>query len=428
MSKFLKVYVIAFTGLLLLALGNVIVDPYALHPLVKIDGVSWPKPEVVKSVKMHKSYKVAQFKPEVVVMGTSRSAFGIDPDYDAWGNDFKLRYNLSLSGANMYVTRRFLEHAEELHSLKQVMLGLDFFTFNVYRQQAPDYRGDFLIINDDGSSNRNFNMKILAASLLSTDALKASYNTIFSKKKYPLGISKNGMFTGPVGKNNLRKSFSYMEKLYLQHVYLVGRNREYAFINPDTGVSSLDEFRKIIIYCREHQIDLKLFISPPHARHQEIIRVLGLWPLFEQWKRELVQILQEENYGAPLWDFSGYNSMTTVDISTDGGSFYRDSTHYHPSIGNMILSRIFHYSEENVPADFGRVLNSDNMEDNLLSIRNEQEKYQVKYPMDVMDIELVAEEYNFNKEDLVLRIDGVRSKARWFESQSRGSEVRRNYQ
>ena len=126
MSKFLKVYVIAFTGLLLLARGKVIVDPYALHPLVKIDGVSWPKPEVVKSVKMHKSYKVAQFKPEVVVMGTSRSAFGIDPDYDAWGNDFKLRYNLSLSGANMYVTRRFLEHAEELHSLKQVMLGLVF--------------------------------------------------------------------------------------------------------------------------------------------------------------------------------------------------------------------------------------------------------------------------------------------------------------
>ena len=81
------------------------------------------------------------------------------------------------------------------------------------------------------------------------------------------------MFIGPLWKGKLHKSFLNMEKLYFQHVYLTGKKREYAFINPDTGASSLEEFRKIVAYSRKRHIDLKLFISPLHARHQEVIRV-----------------------------------------------------------------------------------------------------------------------------------------------------------
>jgi len=409
--------------LLLLVLFNAIIDPYGLFLSVKIDGVNWPKPEMVKSVKIHKSLKVARLEPEVVVMGTSRSAIGIDPENEAWPeNDFP-RYNLALSGANMYVTRRFLEHAQTIHPLKQIVFGLDFFAFNVYRQRAPDYRGDFLIVNDDGSRNPHFDMKIIAASLLSTDALQASYKTLTSKNKHPIMISENGRFMVPEWEGHLHQSFISMEKLYLQYVYLAGKKREYAFINPNTGTSSLDEFRKIVAYCRIHRIDLKLFISPPHAQHQEIIRVLGLWPLFEQWKRELVRILGEENYTSQLWDFSGYNSMTTDDISTEGEHYYKDSTHYKPNLGGLILSRIFHYHGKSVPADFGYVLTSDNIEKYLLMIRVGQKKYRVNYPDQVMEIESMAKKYDFDAQDLILRKDEVRSKARWFRSASRDNPV-----
>ena len=423
MSKYLKIYISAFAILLLLVLFNAIVDPYGLFPVVKIDGVNWPKPEMVKSVKIHKSLKVARLKPETIVLGTSRSAIGIDPEDKAWPENNLPRYNLALSGAGMYVTRRFLEHAQTIHPLKQVVFGLDFFAFNVHRQRAPDYRGDFLIINDDGSRNPHFDMKIIAASLLSTDALLASYKTLTSKNKHPIMISENGRFIVPLWKGHLHKSFMKMEKLYLQYVYLAGKKREYAFINPDTGKSSLDEFRKIVAYCREHRIDLKLFISPPHAQHQEIIRVLGLWPLFEQWKRELVRILKEENYTSPLWDFSGYNSMTTDDISTDGEHYYKDSTHYRPNLGRMILARIFHYHDERVPTDFGRVLTSKNLEKNLLNIRAEQNRYRFDYPEQVMEIESMAEKYHFDLQDMILRLDGAGSKARWFRAAFRDNTV-----
>ncbi len=424
MSRYLKVYISAFAMLLLLPLFNAVVDPYGLYPLVKIDGVNWPKPEMMTTVTIHKSFKVAQFEPEVVVLGTSRAGFGIDPENDAWPDAFQPRYNLSILGANTFVTRRVLEHAQTLHPLKQAVFGLDFFTFNVYFQQVPDYRGDFMIIDDDGRLNRHFDMKIMVASLLSKDALQASYKTITSKKKHKATIGENGMFFGPIRKDKLRQGFMKMEKLYFQTVYLAGMRRKYAFNRLDTGASSLEEFRKLVVYCRENQIDLELFISPPHARHQEIIRVLGIWPLFEQWKRELVRILQEENHTSPLWDFSGYNSMTTDDISKEGKHYYIDSSHYHPVLGNMILSRLFHYNDKSVPTDFGRVLTSDNIEENLLMIRTEQKKYRADYPDDVMEINSLAEKYNFDvQQDLVLRMDGIHSKARLFRAAFRDDPV-----
>ncbi|RLL50881.1 hypothetical protein D8Y20_10855 [Mariprofundus sp. EBB-1] len=404
-------------------LFNAVVDPYGLFPLVKMEEVSWPKPEMVNSVKMHKSFKVAQVKPEAVVLGTSRAAFGIDPSSDAWSGTVQPRYNLALAGANIFVTRRFLEHAQILHPLKQVVFGLDFFAFNVFRQQAPDYRGDFLTVNDDGSQNRHFDMKIIAASLLSIDALQASYKTVTSKNKNPIMTSETGMFVGPIWKGKEHQSFMNMEKIYFQYVYLAGRKREYAFNRPDTGASSLKEFRKIVVYCREHNIDLRLFISPPHARHQEIIRVLGLWPIFEQWKRELVRILKEEEYKNPLWDFSGYNSMTTDDILSEGEHYYRDSTHYLPILGDMILSRIFSNNDQSVPVDFGRELTPENIEENLRVIRAEQKQYHVDYPDSAEEIASMAGKYGFDLQDLIIRLDEERSKARWFRATSRGTPI-----
>lgn len=391
MSRFLKVYFSAFLILPLVVLFNVVINPYGLYPLIEIEGINWPKPEAINSVKMHKAYRISQVKPETIVIGTSRSAFGIDPESDAWGDTFQPRYNFSLSGAGMYVTRRFLEHAHTVHPLKRVVFGLDFFTFNIYRQKASDYRVDFLSVDDGGGLNRNYKNEILNATLLSTDAIMASYKTITSKVKTPVAVTREGMFFLPTAKQHSHESFLGSEYLYFSKVYLVGSKRDYAFYNQDTNDSSLDEFRKIVVYCKEHQIDLKLFISPLHARHQEVIRVLGLWPKFERWKRELLQILQGEGHESELWDFSGYNSITAVDIFAEGELNYIDSTHYLPRLGHMILSRLLRTDGVYVPNDFGHVLTPDNIEEKLELFRSEQKKFRVDYPRQVEEIEAMAD-------------------------------------
>jgi hypothetical protein len=61
---------------------------------------------------------------------------------------------------------------------------------------------------------------------------------------------------------------------------------------------------------------LNIFINPIHARQQEIIHHEKQWLTFEQWKRELLSIVEKANNHHPLvepvqlWDFNGYNTVT----------------------------------------------------------------------------------------------------------------------
>ena len=70
----------------------------------------------------------------------------------------------------------------------------------------------------------------------------------------------------------------------------------------------------------------------------------------------------------PLWDFSGYNSLTTEDVPPDGDSetqmkWYWESSHYKKELGDLVLDRIFdyHHPERIVPDDFGVLLTPKNI-------------------------------------------------------------------
>ena len=61
-------------------------------------------------------------------------------------------------------------------------------------------------------------------------------------------------------------------------------------LRPDTEPSptSMDYVRRIVVFFREHAIDLQIFITPSHAHQLEIAAETGVWPAIEQGKRDLV--------------------------------------------------------------------------------------------------------------------------------------------
>jgi len=69
----------------------------------------------------------------------------------------------------------------------------------------------------------------------------------------------------------------------------------------------LNNLRTIIKTCSQTDRFEDIYL-PIHAAQLEVIRVTGLWQEFEQWERELTEM-------APVWDFSGYNSITSKSIS-----------------------------------------------------------------------------------------------------------------
>ena len=124
--------------------------------------------------------------------------------------------------------------------------------------------------------------------------------------------------------------------------------------------SRLANFQAIIDKYKQHNIEVKVFISPTHATQYEAIHVAGLWPIFEQWKREVTNIV-------PVWDFYGYNSVTTESID-DRMNNYINNSHYSPVVGELILNSLLLYQNEKVPNDFGVLLTQENIELHLAKI------------------------------------------------------------
>ena len=84
----------------------------------------------------------------------------------------------------------------------------------------------------------------------------------------------------------------------------------------------------------------------------------------------------------PVWDFSGYNSITTESISERMDN-YIDNSHYSPKTGDLVLGRILSFQTEKIPEYFGILLTSDNIESHLKQIRLDGEIWRKENPVEV---------------------------------------------
>lgn len=144
-----------------------------------------------------------------------------------------------------------------------------------------------------------------------------------------------------------------------------------------------DDFEEILKICKQRNIDVKLYISPAHAHLDgEGIAIAGKWEMMEEWKRRLVAIT--DKYAAPIWDFSGYNSITTEPVITPM-KYYWDSSHFTEVVSNLILKRMLapQGMQQGVPADFGIRISVETIEHHLTSIRQSRQRYIDQHPLEM---------------------------------------------
>ncbi|MCL1464463.1 hypothetical protein [Argonema galeatum] len=345
---------------LLFLLFNVVVDPYGVINSPVISRVNRLKPEINNHVMLYKAVAVTRIKPKVIFLGSSRTEFGLDPKHPVFANSTST-YNLALTGANIYPAMRYFKHAiANQPNLQQVVIGIDLFMFSNLSEIPSDF--------SEARLDRETIVPLDAVNVIfSLDAFQASRDTIDINKK----DSKSIGYFYPDGRRD--------ERYYVKHVYenkptpvifkeVINKNHFRApeeDKNYQVSNSLLSNFKTIVTICQQRNIDLKILISPSHATEWEALRVRGLWPIFEQWKREIVKIV-------PVWDFSGYNSITTEAIGNNMKN-YIDNSHYRKEVGDLVLNRIFNYNEESVPADFGVLLTPENIESHLAKIRDDRE-------------------------------------------------------
>jgi hypothetical protein len=340
-----------------IAIFNTLIDPYGVLNSPTVPSLNQKK--VAKSTgnaRLFKAIDVQRIKPVTIFLGTSRTERGLDPEHPVFADEQPV-YNLALPAANHYEVMRYFEHAiANQPQIEQVVIGVDFFMFNQFnrgRAGFSEYRLEKPSITFLDIFDSTFSIGAIRSSLLT---IAANARSIDSES-----YRSNGAWINP-SNQNVKQNLKKMLEADLRETYQ----------NYQLSDEALNNFKSILETCKQRNINVKVFISPSHATQWEAIRASGLWSTFEQWKREIVEI-------TPIWDFSGYNSVTTEAISPEMQN-YSDSSHYTPKVGDLVLNRLFQHDEGVLPSDFGVGITTENIEEHLKQIRADRELWAKQNP------------------------------------------------
>lgn len=415
MKRYLGLW-LGLTALLLLVVAtfSFIVDPYGLFRVVDNSGFNGVKPAAGGQGAMAKAYQVLRLKPRGLILGNSRAEVGFNPVHPAWPASAQPVFNLALPGTDTETSLHYLQHIlanPDAPKPEVIIWGVDFMDFLV-DPATPYHAGEEprgksrLLTNPDGSSNHGrwlYETRDYARSTLTLTAFLDSVRTLASQKNpyaenlTPQGFNPMQDYLKIAADEGYWKIFRQKDKANT-HDFL---RRPDAIFNADGRSSgALEDLRRILTLCRQKGIKLHLVIYPYHAHLQEIFRITGHWKTFEMWKREIVNIVAQEarsseSVAFPLWDFSGFNELTTEAIPEKGDrktkmQFYWEAGHFKAELGDLVQDRVL--GNANASLQFGVQLSPGNVEQQIELIRAQEADYRQSHPRDIEDLTGMAAE------------------------------------
>jgi hypothetical protein len=401
---------VAFTLVAAVAAFNFVVDPMAMNVLVQSKGFNEYKPAIYNRVRLFKAYQTMRVQPQSLILGTSRSHIGFSCSHAAWGRLEGPCYNLAFDGATAREMLAYLRHAHATRPLKHVLVGLEpYHLAPGVSTSRPDF--DPLVLRDpDGTAVPRWirgDLRVLA----SLDTVKASLDTLEQQDApQPVWFGRDGQRLGEVffrqddGRFKELGPRGYFDmtderEVGYQNEWKVAAKRQRPSLRADPPIdpneTSLGYVRRIVAFCRAHDIDLRIVITPAHAHQMEIIAASGDYVELEKRKLDLVRLVDEENARrpeqapTPIFDFSGYSSITEETPPAPGSraelQYYWDSSHFKQIVGDYVLDRVYGTSGSGrqLPEDFGVRLTAATIAPYVLEQRSRQAAYRSRFPDDI---------------------------------------------
>jgi hypothetical protein len=289
-------------------------------------------------------------------------------------------YNYGFDMARIKEIKYYLEHAIQNTKLDHLFIGLDFFMFNKY--ERLNYTFDETLVN-----NKISFIDLYFKPLLSLISLKDSFSTlkVSRMEKEREEFLSNGyrpaknVFFGLKNYEKLHRSTNwiFLSSNELQTLYYA----KMAFDNE-----TLNDLKGIFEICQQNNITLTLYISPAHANLDgEGILAAGLYKDFESWKRKVT--LLAFSYNLKLYDFSGYNFVTTEQVKTPMKNYW-DSSHFTEYVGNEIWDVL---TEQNESNEFGYLLTPKNIGLHIQKNREQMQEYHEKNEESLKDLHKMYE-------------------------------------
>jgi len=392
--KFLLLITLGFLGV---ATVNLLVDPYGMYRLLEIDGFNTTKHTATDHTRDIKHYLVRKQAARGLALGNSRVEIALDPQHPGWSREAQPVYNYGLPGGLINEMLGNLEEIEADCDIKQLVVGLDFFMFS-----ASGYGHDRSPLAKYDFDPRAFRL----TTLFSLHTLWDSLNSLVKQDRFRYpdyredGMIAESFKANRVARDGYRATFHWSEEHYFEW------RPKFVAVSPKNGASGYDALRQLLDFARSRQIDLRLYLSPMHARYYELLRIGGQWEQYEEWKRTLVRVLAEDALRHPkappitLWDFSGYNTVTTEPVPPledrqTTMQYYWETSHFTKAVGDLILDRVFGVTVPGrvVPDDFGVPLDQQNLEARLATIRAQGEAYRRERRAELEDIDAMKRRF-----------------------------------
>lgn len=390
MPRYLKtLFVVVATPLLVLALFNLLVDPYNIYGVVKSPALDAAKLECSFLIsRVAKAEMLRNSRCEVLVLGSSRAEVGIDPHCAAWNCDEV--YNLGLSGTCIAEAAQVCRYAIHTKPLQRVVLLADFDNF-ADNDQSPK-------LEETRCNEQKDTVEYHLGKLLGIKTAKSSLATLRRYRRGPETTTwtlDRGHLCAPLRSGEYRDSFDLLTRQFLQQLYT-----RYIYSGRSMrGVS------QIVADCRQANVELIVVLSPIHALHLETIHQAGLWPTFERWKRDLVDAIASDRQlhsnarRVALWDFTGYSPYTCERVPAAGDAqanmrWYIEWSHFTPELGDLVVARILGQAppDGRSLADFGVRIHRENLTEHLASLRRQRDEYAESNASDVGRVKLIAQQ------------------------------------
>ena len=361
------------------------VDPLAIHGSPRIEGFNALKPALKGRARIFKTVNAVQGRWPCLIVGTSRAETGLDARHEY----FRATpcFNAALGGQPYEESLRLVQAAAAKGGLRRVVALLDFGVANAHYEPPADFVADNY--RPWRPAALAFNLEMVGQALMTP----LRQDEVALRDDQALWLA-DGQFVYPPPSKGHRALALASEAGYFEKNYFRGPGLEFSL---ETAASHpLRHVRDLVAFAHANGIELVIVIAPAHARQWETIADAGLWDEWEEWKRRLVSINEEEAAKArkpsfALWDFADYGDIASEPFPQAGDTrsrmrWYFESSHFTPAAGDLLLDRI----AGKEPSGFGVRLEPPMLEPHLSAIRDARRAWRERYPADAAEVERIA--------------------------------------
>jgi hypothetical protein len=364
-----------------IAATNYVLDPYLTH--------QWQTPQVLrlrqpveKLNAWGKTYAMALYRPDTIYLGNSRTELGLAVPRGGPSRVF----NAALSGATIGDAMRMLGHARQVAKVRKVIWGIDAPSFTLSVGNTELESG--LLATDDIYLARRFLLDMQRAA--SVDMTRESLAVLGGRAPAVCraALAQYGQRDGACIRHRIQGWGGTSE---------VVRPRTREFLR---GEGPTDGTMEALENTVRHACDVqwRLYVNPTHAMTIDTLYWAGKGGQYEGWLVRLAAIayrLRGAGSDVRIFDFSGFNSVTTETIPRPGDSAemrnYWETSHYREQVGNLILARLDGGAAAN--DGFGTELLPASIYLHIGSLRASRERYLANHPYEAGRAQRIASDH-----------------------------------